>query len=250
MEDKKTKDTKQNMKIGLFTYDFNHRKSKDFALVLTCLGYKIECMLSAPKIKLTTPKPIIRTNIKSHEYFHPKDIAELLSIPYYVVVHNSEKCIQIIKKYNLDIGIIAGARILNQNIIDSFNKGVINFHPGLLPYNRGLDNLKWAVALNMVQGVTTHFINHRIDAGWIIEKETLPVSEDDTYFDIDNRLYEKQLEMIQTTMEKIKNKNKTDFEYITDGIWRSTIPIEVEQEIESPFDIYKKKYMEWENHLR
>ena len=52
---------------------------------------------------------------------------------------------RLIKKHNLDIGIILGARILSKQIIDAFSIGIVNLHPGILPENRGLDNVKWSI---------------------------------------------------------------------------------------------------------
>ena len=43
-----------------------------------------------------------------------------------------------------------------------FDTGIINIHPGLLPENRGLDNIKWALYHNMPQGLTVNFIRKRL----------------------------------------------------------------------------------------
>ena len=57
-----------------------------------------------------------------------------------------------------------------KNVIDSFSNGIINFHPGVLPENRGLDNLKWAIYNNLPQGVTTHLIDENIDVEQIYKE--------------------------------------------------------------------------------
>ena len=43
-----------------------------------------------------------------------------------------------------------GARILKPSAFSPFRKGVMNMHPGILPDNRGLDTIKWAILNNKV----------------------------------------------------------------------------------------------------
>ena len=38
------------------------------------------------------------------------------------------------------IALISGARILKKEIIDLFDNGIINFHPGKIPETSGLDS--------------------------------------------------------------------------------------------------------------
>ena len=230
------------MKYALFAYDFNHTKTKDFILIMKYLGYELNCILAAPKVKLNLPEPQMRTSIRTNEYFHPEYLAKMFDIPYFVLHHNNNECIKKIKERGCDIGIIGGARILSEKTVDAFNYGVINFHPGIIPENRGLDNLKWAIHLNISQGVTTHFIDERVDAGRIILKKKIPIYYDDTLFDVQQRLYDTQLELVESTLEKIKGKTLDDFPLVTEGEAKSIMPKELEREIPEKFKRYKQKF--------
>ena len=230
------------MKYAMFAYDFNHTKTKDLILVMEHLGHKLSCILAAPKVELNLPESQIRTSIGSNEYFHPKDVAKMFDIPYFVLYHNNEECTKRIKERNCDIGIIGGARILSKKTVEAFNYGVINFHPGIIPENRGLDNLKWAIHLNIPQGVTTHFIDERIDAGRIILKKKIPIYYDDTLFDVQKRLYDTQIELVESTLEKIKGKTLDDFPLVTEGESRGITPKELERQIPQKFKKYKQKF--------
>ena len=86
------------MKYVLFAYDFPHTKTNDFILLMEKLGHRFDYILAAPKVQLNLPESKIRTSVKTKEYFHPKDLSEMFDIPYYVVHHNSEECLKIIKK--------------------------------------------------------------------------------------------------------------------------------------------------------
>ena len=86
-----------------------------------------------------------------------------------------------------------------------------HFHPGLIPENRGLDNLKWAILLDLPQAVTSHFIDANIDAGYLIEMWNVPVFKDDTLFDINQRLYDTQLVSLRSTLHEIFGKTWRDY---------------------------------------
>jgi phosphoribosylglycinamide formyltransferase-1 len=231
-----------SLKYVLFAYDFPHTKTKDFILLMKKLGYDISCIIAAPKVQLNLPESKIRTSVKSSEYFHPKCISKMLDIPYYVAPHNSNKSLKLLKKQGADVGVIGGARIISEKIIDTFSYGVINFHPGIIPENRGLDNLKWAIHLDIQQGVTAHFIDKRVDAGRIILKNQVPIYLDDTLFDTQQRLYETQLKLAKPTFDKIIGKKIEDFPLVRGGEVRSMMPNELEKDILKKFEKYKKKY--------
>jgi folate-dependent phosphoribosylglycinamide formyltransferase PurN len=229
------------MNYTIFAYDFPHTKTKEFIVAIKLLGCKINCILAAPKIELNYPKPKIRISVKKNELIHPQNIAKIFDIPYFVVPHNSDECIDIIKERNAEIGIITGARILSKKVIDAFSTGIINFHPGLIPQNRGLDNLKWAIHKDIPQGVTTHFIDNRVDAGRIILQQQIPIFKDDTLFDIDQRLYETQLDLIKPTLDAIEGKYLDDFPLVTEGKPKSVMPNELEKGLPDKFEAYKLK---------
>ena len=144
------------MKIGVFAYNFAHRKTQEGLLRLFLEGYPVRCVMAANAVKLGIYQSQIRTSPKDLSYVHPQRIADRLGIDYHVVKHNSVACQDLIRGYDLDLGIILGARILKPNIINGFNTGIMNLHPGLLPQNRGLDSMKWAILRNLPQGATAH----------------------------------------------------------------------------------------------
>ena len=197
--------------------------------------------MAANPVKLNFYQSKIRIGFKDMKYLHPRDIAKKLDIPYYVVNHNEEECIDVIKKYKLDLGIILGARILKKPIIDSFNMGILNMHPGLLPQNRGLDNIKWAILDNIRQGVTTHLIDGAIDRGFLIDKKSVEVYRDDTLVDLTTRVQNLELTMMIEAIEKIKNN---DFSNKRIGIGKrnKSIPESIERHLMEIFETYKENY--------
>jgi folate-dependent phosphoribosylglycinamide formyltransferase PurN len=227
--------------IGVFVYDFPHQKSAEGLMRLISERYKPLCALSAPKKQLTFYSSHKRLGLQGIEHLHPKDICYNADIPYHVVEHNSDITANLIKTYNLDIGIILGSRILSNKIIKSFNKGVINMHPGVLPHNRGLDNILWAVHDNLPQGITTHFIDKYIDKGSLISRKTIQVYNDDTWQDITMRLHYLQMHSMIEALNRLSN-GEAFYINFGDGKYNNGMPIEIEEKIEDMFINYKNNY--------
>jgi len=233
-----------NVKIGLIGYDFPHAKTNNFIVALQSLGYEIECVIAAPWRNLKIPDSYWRTTVKREIAIHPRQVAESYQIPYYSVPHNSKECIEIIKKHDLHLGIIGGARMLKNRVIKSFKKGVVNFHAALIPENRGLDTFKWAIYLDLPTVVTAHFIDYRVDGGRIIRIRPYPVYLDDTIYDLQQRGIDTEVLMIEEVMN-LATKNPLDyFERVGKDVddFRSVMPKEIALEAIKKFPNYKKKW--------
>ena len=190
------------MKIGVFIYDYPNYRSNNFLMAIN-EHYKIEVALAAPYKDLGIPYPSYEIS-GDKTTIAPAFICETLEVPCFIAEHNNYRCINKIKKLELDIGIVAGARILSPEVINAFKIGVINFHPGLLPINRGLDAMRWAIYNNIPQGVTAHWIDKRVDAGSKISTITIDVYKKDTMPDIAHRLFEAQIKLLEALPKDLK----------------------------------------------
>src|SRR3989338_9134553 len=74
------------MRIGVFAYNFKHKKTQEGLLWLMLHGYKIECILAADPVQLNFYQSKIRVSQKDMEYMHPSEIAKKLEIPYHVKI--------------------------------------------------------------------------------------------------------------------------------------------------------------------
>ena len=86
-------------------------------------------------------------------------------------------CEEILSKIKPDIIVLGGSRILKENIINIPKIGTLNAHPGILPYYRGLDVIKWALYNNDKIGVTIHYVDSKIDSGPICLQEELNIKK-------------------------------------------------------------------------
>lgn len=229
-----------DLRIGIFAYNFEHKKTQEGLLNLFLAGYRPSFIVAQNKIELKHSESI-RVDLKDLKYDHPEHIAQRFNIPYYVTVHNSDETIKIIKEYQADIGIVLGARILSKDVIDSFKIGIINMHPALLPENRGADNIIWAIWDEIPQGVTVHLIDKKVDAGWIVYKEIINVYRDDTLLDIRLRLQNKELELMIKTLDAIAENNYKKIPS-EGGVVHKQFPLKQEHELMVKFEKYKENY--------
>lgn len=231
----------KNVKIAAFCYNFPHKKTQDILLKLFLEGIKINYIFSTEPIQLNIPPSTIHTKIKHIAVVHPKQIASRLGIKYYVLPHNSLDVKELIENNNIDLGIIAGARILNPYIINSFSIGIINFHPGIIPEARGLDAMFWSIYKGIPLGVTAHLIDDRIDAGRIIIKEKIPIYKNDTLLDLSERLYEKQIDILSPTIERAL---KGDWTYVDTrrSCYNKKMPGNIEKQLSNILPNYLEKF--------
>ncbi len=228
------------MKIALFAYNFPHKKTQDFIFRLFCEGFNIQQILACDPVELNIPPSTIRTKIRHGALLHPHEIAKRLSLPYVVLPHNDPKAAELIKSQQIDLGVIAGARILKGPVINAFRIGVINFHPGLIPEARGLDALLWSIHHAIPLGVTAHLIDERVDAGTILLKQEIAVHNDDTLLDLSERLYETQLEMVTPAIEAAMQESG---EPLPPGTkLNRKMPAETEQQILSKLPSYVARF--------
>tara|TARA_B100001094_G_scaffold274093_1_gene280855 strand:- start:8431 stop:9129 length:699 start_codon:yes stop_codon:yes gene_type:complete len=226
--------------IGVFAYNFPHWKTQEGINNLILNGFTPKLILAANPVKLNFYQSKIRISPKDLYLTHPKIIAKTHGIDYKVVIHNSEETNKIVKEYNLDLGIILGSRILKPIAFENFKIGVLNMHPGILPINRGLDNIKWAVINNHPQGVTTHLIDKNIDKGKLIDKQNIKIYQDDTLMDFHIRVQNLEQKMMIEALHSIPKIKK--YSPLSDGNYYKSVPIEIEYKFDYYLNRYKDKY--------
>ena len=230
-------------KIVLFVYDFPHRKSLNCMQLIKNLIVDDVLVVSAPKLDLKFRQSKRRISVHEHEILNPSDVSKNYGWETLTAIHNSDESIKFLKKYNPDIGIILGARILSQTVINTFSKGIVNFHPGVLPENRGLDTIKWAIYNKLPQGVTTHLIDKNIDVGHKIYLDTISIHKEDHIYDISSKLLYLQMDHLKRLIQ-----DGFDFSYknslVSDYVSQKAVPDDIDDKVFEQFDKYKQKYNE------
>lgn len=95
--------------------------------------------------------------------------------------------------------LVCGAGILPGGFIGSHR--VINAHPGVIPFSRGLDALKWALLEGAPVGATAHLIGDEVDAGEVIERREVEIRPGDTVLSLGLRVYAEEVDMLVGALE-------------------------------------------------
>lgn len=99
--------------------------------------------------------------------------------------------------------------ILTPDVIGIPPKGCINFHPGYLPYNRGMNPNVWPFVEGTPAGVTIHYIDPGVDTGDIIARKKVPITPIDTAGSLYDKTLQTIVELFKKEWPKIKSgKNK------------------------------------------
>ena len=95
--------------------------------------------------------------------------------------------------------------LLNKDIIEIPRLGCINFHPALLPRNRGWYPSVWEVLERGEHdaGVTLHMIEEKADTGPLLSQMSFPIGETDTGGDVYEKSREKMIFMFKEVWEML-----------------------------------------------
>lgn len=93
--------------------------------------------------------------------------------------------------------------ILPPEILNIPDRGCINLHPSLLPYNRGANPNVWSIVEETPAGATLHYMDEGVDTGAIIAQREVTKDLADTGKDLHEKLEDAQFELFTNTWEQI-----------------------------------------------
>ena len=118
------------------------------------------------------------------------------------------KMIDVFQKYNCDLIVLVGyMRLVSGKFIEAFNRNVMNIHPALLPFFKGMhahrDVLDYGVKIS---GCTVHFVDDQSDHGPIIIQKCVPVYDTDTEETLGPRVLEWEHKIFPKAIELFSDK--------------------------------------------
>jgi methionyl-tRNA formyltransferase len=154
-------------------------------------------------------------------------------------LQNSET-LDTIKMLDPDIGVSAFfAHVLNAEFVSLFPCGVINLHPGYLPYNRGAFPNVWSIVDRTHAGATLHYVDSGIDTGDIIARRKVPIEVVDTGQTLYSKLENACVDIFKDTWPKIRNNQaKRIPQRLEEGSYHKMRDVEEIDQI----DLYRKYY--------
>ena len=101
------------------------------------------------------------------------------------------------------------AHLISEEVINAAVEGTVNFHPALLPINRGWYPHVHSIMNGSPTGVTLHAIDNTADTGPIWAQKEVPLTPYDTAFTIYERLQHEMVRLFKETWPKIVNRELT-----------------------------------------
>lgn len=112
--------------------------------------------------------------------------------------------IEKLKEYNADLFLVIAFRKLPKVVWELPKKGTINLHTSLLPEYRGAAPINWVLINGENKtGVTTFFINEKIDQGDIILQKKINLDQNITAGQLHNLMIHDGIEIVNKTINLI-----------------------------------------------
>jgi methionyl-tRNA formyltransferase len=123
--------------------------------------------------------------------------------------------IEALKALNASVFVVVAFRMLPELVWKIPSKGTFNLHASLLPQYRGAAPINWAIINGeKTTGVTTFFIDEKIDTGAVIDQMAVSIAESDTAGSLHDKLMVLGANLVQKTLLDIEKgtvnpKNQT-----------------------------------------
>ena len=114
---------------------------------------------------------------------------------------------KILKKNNINLICLAGfMKILSKDFVKKWPKMILNIHPSILPYFKGLNAQKQAIENNAkYSGCTVHFVNDVMDGGEIIDQKIVNISTHDDEDSLSKKILMEEHKLYIKVLKKLEN---------------------------------------------
>jgi methionyl-tRNA formyltransferase len=111
-----------------------------------------------------------------------------------------------LQQLKADLFIVVAFRMLPKSVWSIPKDGTINLHGSLLPQYRGAAPINWAVINGDEKtGVTTFFINEKIDTGDLLLQKEMKIGENETAGEVHDRMMHLGADTVLETVEMIES---------------------------------------------
>ena len=138
-----------------------------------------------------------------------KQAALALALPVYEVDDVARPDFaETVAAYRPDVIVVAAFRILPPAVYEQAALGAFNLHASLLPAYRGAAPINWAIIRGECEtGVTTFFLQRRVDTGNIILQEKTLIAPDENASELASRLSVIGAQVVVDTLHKIASRS-------------------------------------------
>ncbi len=164
-------------------------------------NHKIVAVVSAPDKERGRGKQISSTPVKNFALENNLEVLTPISL-------KDEKFIQRLIELDPDLFIVVAFRILPKDVYTIPAKGSFNLHGSLLPKYRGAAPIQWSIINGETEtGVTTFFLEDKVDTGNIIVQEKIKIDEEDDFGSLHDKMMIIGANVVLQTVELIEKGN-------------------------------------------
>jgi methionyl-tRNA formyltransferase len=163
-------------------------------------GYTISAVVTAPDKPVGRGLKVGESEIKQYALEKGLKILQPHSL-------RDETFIQELSALNPKLIVVVAFRMLPESVRTIPLFGTINLHASLLPQYRGAAPINWAIINGeKLSGVTTFFIDNKIDTGEIIAQKFCEIAPSENAGDLHDKLMHIGAGLLADTVESIKNR--------------------------------------------
>ncbi len=110
-----------------------------------------------------------------------------------------------LRSYQADLQVVVAFRMLPEVVWAMPRLGTFNLHAALLPQYRGAAPINWAIINGEKEtGITTFFLDHDIDTGQVIYRQSVPIHDDDDAEAVHDRLMLLGADLVLRTVHDVE----------------------------------------------
>ena len=164
-------------------------------------NFVIECVVTNPDKKSGRGRKINKSAVK--KFCLENDIKTLQPEAF-----SETEFILKLKRFRADLFVIVAFKKLPKLVWEIPPLGAINLHASILPNYRGAAPINWVIIDQQKEtGITTFYINEKIDSGKIILIEKIKIDKSETYDSLKKKMILKSKEIIISTLNEIVKGN-------------------------------------------
>lgn len=130
----------------------------------------------------------------------------------------NEEFLKELRSLNANLQIVVAFRMLPKVVWNMPEYGTFNLHASLLPNYRGAAPINWAIINGETKtGVTTFFIDDKIDTGEIILQKETPIDKNETAGQLHDKLMYLGAELVLETVDNIAKGTVERTKQVIDG---------------------------------
>lgn len=164
-------------------------------------GYTVAAVVTTPDKERGRGQKISFTPVKEFALHNGIEVLQPVTL-------KDESFILRLKEINADIFVVVAFRILPSEVYSLPRLGAFNLHGSLLPKYRGAAPIQWAIIKGEQEtGVTTFFLQDKVDTGNIILSEKIQILPEDDFGSLHDKMSLVGAQAVLDTIKLIEKGN-------------------------------------------